>query len=58
MAARYCDRLVLIDRGAVVADGAPAEVLTPANLKAVYGIDARVELGGDWPTITTLGRSR
>ena len=58
MAARYCDRLVLIDSGTVVADGTPAEVLTPANLKSVYGIDARVELTGDWPTITTLGRSR
>jgi len=58
MAARYCDRLVLIDGGTVVAEGTPAEVLTPANLKSVYGIDARVELTGDWPTITTLGRSR
>lgn len=58
MAARYCDRLVLIDSGTVVADGTPAEVLTPANLKSVYGIDARVDLAGDWPTITTLGRSR
>ncbi|MBB4100383.1 iron complex transport system ATP-binding protein [Sphingomonas kyeonggiensis] len=58
MAARYCDRLVLIDNGTVVADGTPAEVLTPANLKSVYGIDAKVELTGDWPTITTLGRSR
>lgn len=58
MAARYCDRLVLVDAGTVIADGTPAEVLTPANLKSVYGIDARVELGGDWPTITTLGRSR
>lgn len=58
MAARYCDRLVLIDRGAVIADGMPAEVLTPPHLATVYGVDARVELGGDWPTITTLGRSR
>lgn len=57
MAARYCDRLVLIDRGRLVADGTPAEVLTPANLRAVYGIEARVELGGEWPAITTLGRS-
>jgi iron complex transport system ATP-binding protein len=58
MAARYCDRLVLVDAGTVIADGTPAEVLTPANLKSVYGIQARVELGGAWPTITTLGRSR
>lgn len=58
MAARYCDRLLLIDRGTVVADGPPAEVLTPANLRAVYGIDARVDTSGAWPNITTLGRVR
>jgi len=58
MAARYCDRLVLIDSGTIIADGTPADVLTPANLKSVYGIEAKVELSGDWPTITTLGRSR
>jgi len=58
MAARYCDRLVLIDGGTIVADGTPAEVLTAANLRSVYGIEAHVELSGEWPTITTLGRSR
>jgi iron complex transport system ATP-binding protein len=57
LAARYCDRLLLIDEGQIVADGAPAAVLTPARLRRVYGIDARVETGGAWPTITTLGRS-
>jgi iron complex transport system ATP-binding protein len=58
MAARYCDRLMLIDRGTLVADGPPGAVLTRDNLRAVYGIDAAVSLDGDWPTITTLGRSR
>ena len=44
--------------GAIVADGPPAAVLTRANLRAVYGIEAEVDLGGAWPTITALGRSR
>lgn len=57
MAARYCDRLVLIDQGTIVAAGTPAEVLSAGNLRAVYGIEARLEFGGPWPTITTLGRS-
>lgn len=57
LAARYCDRLLLIDAGRVVADGAPATVLSTERLRAVYGIDARVETNGDWPTITILGRS-
>jgi ABC-type multidrug transport system ATPase subunit len=43
LAARYCDRLLLIDAGRIVADGTPAEVLTAERLRAVYGIDARVE---------------
>ena len=38
MAARFCDRLLLIDHGRIAADGTPAEVLTDARLHAVYGI--------------------
>lgn len=40
LAARWCTRLVLLDRGAIVADGQPGEVLTPAALRAVYGVEA------------------
>ena len=58
MAARYCDRLLIVDDGRIAADGAPRDVLTPPLLRTVYGIDARVENGGDWPTVTTLGRLR
>jgi iron complex transport system ATP-binding protein len=58
MAARYCDRLLLIDEGRLVADGTPAEVLTKDNMHTVYGIDADIEMSGAWPTITPLGRSR
>lgn len=57
LAARYCDRLLLIDAGRVVADGTPATVLSADRLRSVYGIDARVETDGEWPTITIFGRS-
>ncbi len=40
LAARYCTRLIVLDQGRLVADGAPEEVLKPALLKDVYGIDA------------------
>lgn len=43
LAARYCDRLLLIDGGRLVAQGLPQEVLTPASLERVYGIRARFE---------------
>ncbi|BAI97681.1 ABC transporter [Sphingobium sp. TA15] len=56
MAARYCDRLVLMDRGSPVADGPPLEVLTERNLAQVYGIVARIEADGKWPLILPVGR--
>lgn len=40
LAARFMDRLILMDRGAVVASGTPAEVLSPELLASVYGIEA------------------
>jgi len=47
LAARYCDQLVLLDGGVVVAVGDPASVLTPENLEPVYGIDVtRTDLDG------------
>ncbi|MBI2868610.1 MAG: ABC transporter ATP-binding protein [Chloroflexi bacterium] len=42
LAAQYCDRLVMIDRGRVYAEGTPAEVITAANVKEVYGADSCV----------------
>ena len=42
LAARWCDRLLLLSDGHTVAIGSPAEVLTEANLTRVYGIEARV----------------
>ena len=40
LAARFCDRLVLLDRGRVVAAGAASEVLTDENLHATYRVRA------------------
>lgn len=42
LAAMFCDRLVLLDRGRIAALGAPAEVLTPERLRAVYGAEVEV----------------
>ena len=42
LAGQYADRLVLLDRGAIVAEGEPAEVLSAANLSAYYGASVRV----------------
>ena len=41
LAGRYCDHLVLLDRGRVVAQGPPAAVLRGEVLEPVYGIEVR-----------------
>lgn len=47
LAGRFCDRLVLLDRGRVLADGTPDSVLEDANLAQAFGIDvARGEHDG------------
>jgi len=56
MAARYCDRLLLMDKGRLVADGAPMEGLTEQSLAQVYGISACIDPDGDWPLILPTGR--
>lgn len=57
LAARYCDRLMLLDGGRLVAAGSPAEVLSPDRLRAVYGISAMVDLSGATPLVVPLGRA-
>lgn len=42
MAARWCDRLLLLAAGRPVAQGTPAEVLTPQFLERVYDMPVRV----------------
>ena len=56
MAARYCDRLLLLNGGRLVTDGKPLDVLTPERLRSVYGITARIEDAGGWPSIVPLRR--
>jgi iron complex transport system ATP-binding protein len=40
LAARYCTRVLMLGQGGLVADGAPADVLTPARLAEVFHITA------------------
>lgn len=40
-AARYCDRLLLLHAGHILADGPPQEVLTPENLALAYQISGK-----------------
>ncbi|HEY8352488.1 MAG TPA: ABC transporter ATP-binding protein [Sphingomonadales bacterium] len=44
LAARFCGRLLLMDRGRMAAAGAPRSVLAPDLLAAVYGVRPRGDL--------------
>ncbi|MBV5308723.1 ABC transporter ATP-binding protein [Chromatium okenii] len=40
LASRFCDRLLLLNQGKLVASGTPSAVLNAENLRRVYGIEA------------------
>ena len=42
IASKYSDSMILLHDGSVFAIGTPEEVLTPENLRTVYGVDADV----------------
>ena len=58
MAARYADHLVALTAGRVHAAGAPGDVLTEANVRAVFGLDCRVIVDptSGAPLMLPLGR--
>lgn len=43
LAATFCNRLILLNRGEIVEQGAPAEVLTETNLNQVFAVNAAVD---------------
>jgi iron complex transport system ATP-binding protein len=42
LAAMFCDALIVLHEGRVVATGTPAEVLTTSLVRAVYGVDCDI----------------
>ncbi len=55
LAARACDRLILLDAGRLAADGPPEAVLTAANLARVYGIAAHLGRDAGGPIVVPTG---
>ena len=43
LAARYADRLVMMDGGRIVAEGSPEVVLTRETLAATFGVSAKID---------------
>ena len=42
IAAQYCEKLILLNRGEIFCSGEPESVLTRDNIRAVYGIDVHI----------------
>ena len=57
VALRLADRVLVLRDGALIADGAPLEALTPEVLKQAYGVEAAVVPGASGPLIELIGRS-
>ncbi|WP_312145946.1 ABC transporter ATP-binding protein [Brevundimonas sp.] len=57
-ALRVADRVIVLAEGRVLADGAPAESLSPGVLKAAYGVEARTLEGARGPALEMVGRAR
>ncbi|MFC7639890.1 hypothetical protein ACFQX6_01650 [Streptosporangium lutulentum] len=47
LAAQYCDHLLLLEAGRVVASGSPAQVLTERLVERVYRVSVTVNTGSD-----------
>ena len=45
LAARFCDRVLLLSQGKITASGRPEEVFSPEHLKASYHIEAKYGSG-------------
>ncbi len=39
LAAQYCDRIIMLNKGCIFDEGSPCEVVTAVNVKQVYGAD-------------------
>ncbi len=51
LAARYCDRLVVLATGRIIANAAPLEALSPAVLAQAFGLAGRLESTNDGPRL-------
>ncbi|MES2833754.1 MAG: ABC transporter ATP-binding protein [Pseudomonadota bacterium] len=52
LAARYADRVVVLNEGKLVADGPPLQALSPAVLKRVFGLTGSWVEGPDGPLLS------
>jgi len=57
LALRFCDRVLVLADGQLLADGPPSEAMTPAVLRAAYHIEGRVERCSQGSTLVVADRA-
>lgn len=59
LAARYCDRIILLTHGEMISHGPPSVVLTEKTIRATYGVQAKIQTD-PWtlsPAVTAINHS-
>lgn len=54
MAARFCDRIVAMHSGRLIADGTPHEIMTSATLARIYNVDMQIIQSADSRRLTAI----
>jgi len=56
LAARYCDRLYLLNHGELYCSGNTTEVLNAKNIATVYGVNSRIQRDAEGVSVTPISR--
>ncbi|MGP8320752.1 MAG: ABC transporter ATP-binding protein [Methanosarcinaceae archaeon] len=54
LASRYTDRILIMNKGIIFAEGRPESVLTVENIREVYGVEVLVKSDGERPYIIPI----
>ena len=54
LASRFSDRIIMLHNGRIFSEGPPWQVMTPENIRAVYGVEAMVRQENGYPLIQPL----
>lgn len=56
LAARFCDRLYIINHGELYGSGTPNEIMTADNIAEVYGVKTRISCDREGVSVTPISR--
>jgi iron complex transport system ATP-binding protein len=56
LAARFSDTVMMMNAGRVFCEGDPPEVISPENIRTVYGVEAIVHRHNGYPCVEPVGR--